>query len=121
MKIKCLICTKGKDKNVRFPSITRCVVGPPTTFGRPYGLSNRSPIPPETLLFRPDSSQNPVGKETPVPGEFRTSVVGATWQGPKKIFENDAYKRHKTKKRILQIEGPDVSSCETKLGRTMRP
>lgn len=36
----------------------------------------------ETLLFRPDSYRNPVGKETPVPGEFRTSVVGATWQGP---------------------------------------
>lgn len=102
MKIKCLICTKGNNKNVRFPSITRCVVGPPTTFGRPYGLSNRSPIPPETLLFRPDSYQNPVGKETPVPGEFRTSVVGATWQGPKKYLKTMPIKDTKQKKEYFK-------------------
>lgn len=88
MKIKCLICNRLEMYYALISGLARCVVGIPTTCGRPTDCVFGIPKNTRNLAFLEktliDFSSKKDNAVHCVPGEFRTSAVGATRQGPEK-------------------------------------
>ena len=74
MKIKCLICNRLEMYYALISGLARCVVGIPKNTRNIAFLE-------KTLIDFSSKKDNAVHC---VPGEFRTSAVGATRQGPEK-------------------------------------